>query len=225
MDQKEILDFLRKNTQLLEEGNFDELYERVYFTPGLKTSALTAFLLEADIEPLDYLTSVPNHYMKGIKSITMTIIPDNVTSIGKYAFYNCTGLTSVTIGNSVTSIGGSAFENCISLTSVTIPDSVTSIGDCAFENCSSLTSAVIGNGVTSISESTFFDCTELTSVTIPESVTVIGSSAFGRCVGLKDIYYKGTKEQWHAIKKVSYWDDRTGKYTIHCADGDIEKEG
>ena len=59
-------------------------------------------------------------------------IPDTVTSIGEYAFYDCTSLTSVTIPDSVTSIGGSAFSGCTSLTSVTIPDSVTSIGSYAF---------------------------------------------------------------------------------------------
>ena len=32
-------------------------------------------------------------------------IPDSVTSIGGYAFYNCSSLTSVTIPDSVTSIG------------------------------------------------------------------------------------------------------------------------
>ena len=65
-------------------------------------------------------------------------IPDSVTSIGDYAFYDCRGLTSVTIGNSVTSIGDYAFSGCSGLTSVTIPDNVTSIGDYAFHNCSGL---------------------------------------------------------------------------------------
>ena len=222
MDQKEILDFLRKNTQLLEKGNFDELYKKASFTPGLKISALTTFLLEADIEPLDYLTSVPNYYMKRVKSITMTIIPDNVTSIGNDAFYGCTGLTSVTVGNSVESIGGSAFESCISLTSVTIPNSVTFIGEDAFSNCIGLTSVTIGNGVTSIGDSAFYDCAGLTSVIIPESVEVIGNFAFELCVSLKDIYYKGTKMQWNEIKKGHYWDDKADKYTVHCTDGVIK---
>ena len=42
-----------------------------------------------------------------------TIIPNSVTSIGSYAFFDCSGLTSVTIPNSVTSIGSDAFLSCI----------------------------------------------------------------------------------------------------------------
>ena len=66
------------------------------------------------------------------------VIPDSVTSIGDWAFWDCSGLTSITIPNSVISIGKEAFERCSGLTSVTIPDSVTSIGDYAFWNCSKL---------------------------------------------------------------------------------------
>ena len=50
--------------------------------------------------------------------ITELIIPDCVTSICDYAFYNCSGLTSIIIPDSVTSIGDCAFCNCTSLTLV-----------------------------------------------------------------------------------------------------------
>ena len=70
--------------------------------------------------------------------LTEYTIPDSVTKIEKYAFYECSALTSVTIPDSVTSIGSYAFSYCTSLTSITIPDSVTKIGECAFFNCTSL---------------------------------------------------------------------------------------
>ena len=76
-------------------------------------------------------------YPVGNKRVSYDI-PNTVTSIGDWIFYNCTSLTSVTIPNSVTSIGRYAFENCTSLTSITIPNSVTSIGYTAFEGCESL---------------------------------------------------------------------------------------
>ena len=41
------------------------------------------------------------------------IIPEDVDSIGNYAFFGCNALTSVTIPNSVISIGDWAFRGCI----------------------------------------------------------------------------------------------------------------
>ena len=48
-----------------------------------------------------------------------TVIPDEITSIGSYAFSGCTGLTSIEIPSSVTSIGSSAFSGCTGLRTVT----------------------------------------------------------------------------------------------------------
>ena len=62
-------------------------------------------------------------------------IPDGVTSIDSYAFYNCYSLASITIPDGVTSIGSYVFYNCYSLASITIPNGVTSIGNYAFSNC------------------------------------------------------------------------------------------
>jgi hypothetical protein len=79
-------------------------------------------------------------------SLTSVTIPNSVTNIGVYAFFNCGNLTSVTIGNGVTSIGYSAFDYCYNLTNVMIGKSVTSIGDWAFEDSGSpLTVVCLGN--------------------------------------------------------------------------------
>ncbi len=47
------------------------------------------------------------------------VIPNSITTICNYAFFNCYALTSVTLPNSVTTIGSNAFSNCGALTSVT----------------------------------------------------------------------------------------------------------
>ena len=119
--------------------------------------------------------------------ITDLVIPEGVTSIGDYAFYECSGLSSVTIPEGVTSIGYYAFYECSGLSSVTIPASMTSIGYCAFNGCSGLGSVTIPEGVTSIDWWAFYRCSGLSSVTIPASVTSIGDYAFDNCENLATI--------------------------------------
>ena len=134
-----------------------------------------------------------------------TVIPNSVTSVGGYAFYNCSGLTSVTIPNSVTSIGYDAFYGTAwynnqvdglvyagriaykykgempANTHITIKDGTLGITQGAFSGCSGLTSINIPNSVTSIGSSAFSGCSGLTSVAIPNSVESIGDRAFLGC--------------------------------------------
>ena len=145
------------------------------------------------------------------------IIPNSVTSIEDYAFYDCKGLTSITIPNSVINIGKYAFSGCTGLTSVTIPNSVTSIGDLAFDGCKGLTSVTIGNSVTSIGHRAFYCCGVLTSVTIPNSVTSIGAQAFESCKGLTSINVTEDNLNYASIDGVLYSKDKNTLIT--CPQG------
>ena len=122
--------------------------------------------------------------------LTVAIL-SNITSIPAYAFAGCSNLTNVTIPGSVTSIDNWAFRDCTGLTSITIPDSVTKIGDAAFYGCNGLTSITIPNTVTSIGMNAFYACKGLTSITIPDSVTSIGWGAFSNCSSLESITIPG----------------------------------
>ena len=78
----------------------------------------------ADFSSIDHLCSIefgnyksnPTYYTKKLyingEEVKEVNIPDGLTSIRSYTFYNCSGLTSITIPESVTSIGWSAFNGC-----------------------------------------------------------------------------------------------------------------
>ena len=71
----------------------------------------------ATSNPLYYANNAKNLYLNG-ELVTDLVIPDGVTEIQYYAFYNCDSLTSVTIPGGVTSIGNLAFSYCSSLKDV-----------------------------------------------------------------------------------------------------------
>ena len=144
-------------------------------------------VLQENVKIPNNVTSIGSWAFSSCISLASMTIGNSVTSIEDHAFFGCSSLTSVTIPNSVTSIGDDAFRYCSSLTSVTIPNSVTSIGYAAFYGCSSLTSVTIPNSVTSIGSWAFYGCSNLTSVTIPNSVTSIGRYAFEKCISLTSV--------------------------------------
>ncbi len=149
-------------------------------------------------------------------SLTNITIPESVTSIGDSAFSGCSSFTSITIPNSVTSIGNRAFYNCSNLTNVTIPDSVTSIGYDVFDNCAKIEKISLPINVlskipkqnlkevdltsgTSIGNKAFDGCIKLERIIIPNSVKSIDAFTFSDCSTLKEVYYKGTSNEWNNV--------------------------
>jgi len=76
-------------------------------------------------------------YLNGVL-VENLVIPDGVTSIGHWAFFNCSGLTTVTIPDSVTEIGDEAFYSCERLYLVVLGSGVKYIGEEAFDDCYNL---------------------------------------------------------------------------------------
>lgn len=87
-------------------------------------------------------------------TITEVVIPDGVTSIGKYAFYACNKLSKISFSNTLVSIGRAAFL-FDSLKNVVIPDSVQEIERGAFAGNKNLADVKIGTGIQTIGKNAF----------------------------------------------------------------------
>ena len=155
-------------------------------------------------------------------------IPETVTSIGKYTFYQCRSITSLSIPSSVTSIGSSAFEDCTGLTSVTLSEGLTSIGGSSFEGCKGLTSITIPSTVTSIAINAFKNCTSLNNITSEiQQPFAINENVFSTYTTATLTVPNGTKSAyqstagWNKFKKIiettSGIDDPTTQYFTFVA--------
>ena len=117
-------------------------------------------------------------------------IPESVETIGHYAFSLCSNLVSISIPEKISSIESGLFWGCSSLFAISIPDKVTSIGHYAFDGCSSLQSIIIPKDVNCINDCVFSGCSSLRTIIIPEKITSIGYNALTGCINLESIYLK-----------------------------------
>lgn len=112
------------------------------------------------------------------------VIPDSVTSIGRYAFYSRPYLRpetqgTLTLGRNLRIIGESAFCESTYTGSLTIPDSVVEIGERAFYQCENLNGTLtLGRSLRTIGKEAFYWCAFTGSLTIPEGVAEIADGAF-----------------------------------------------
>ncbi|MGN1044969.1 MAG: leucine-rich repeat protein, partial [Candidatus Methanomethylophilaceae archaeon] len=133
------------------------------------------------------VTTIGNYAFYGCTSLTSVTVPEGVLTFGNYAFSVCTSLADVTVANGLKTVGNYAFSVCTSLTSVSLPGTVTTIGSNAFEGCTSLASIVIPRDTTTIGDFAFHNCTSLASVTLSDSVVSISHHAFDGCKALPSI--------------------------------------
>ena len=96
--------------------------------------------------------------------ITNLVIPDSVTEIKPYAFYNCSNLRSLKTPDCVTNIGVSAFLGCDHLTNITLGSGLQTIGENAFRGCDHLTNITLGSGLQTIGENAFGGCTQVVRI-------------------------------------------------------------
>lgn len=99
------------------------------------------------------------------------VVPSSVLQIASHAFSN-SKLSKITIPNSVTSIGEYAFYNCKSLDEINIPTSVTILELGVFRDCNLLTEITIPSSITTIKSSALMGCSKLNAIYCEKTIPV-----------------------------------------------------
>ena len=144
-------------------------------------------------------TSSNGPFYSACSTLTSITIPETITSIGNYAFYNCTSLTEINFN--ATAMNDLSFYNYVfdnagqngTGIAVNIGANVTKIPANLFAPSGSFSVNITsvnfeeGSVCESIGNSFFNYNNSLTSITIPDSVKSIGSQAFYNCTNLKTV--------------------------------------
>lgn len=215
---KDIADFLNANQQLIEAGDFRELYENAFIK--FARSGRYAFISEitevfeaASIDPLYYMNDIPSMYHFG-STLPKTYSIGNIDTIGSYAFAYMTGLDTLDV-SSVRYIGGYAFYRS-SIKVIDMPGSVKEIQPHTFD-CSGLVNAVINEGTTVTLNEAFSHCYNLTDLWIPKSLIALAPSAFMGCTKLRNIYYNSTSYDFYNLN-FNFNMIGSNKVDVHCTD-------
>ena len=151
---------------------------------------------------------------------TTVIIPDGVTAIEAYAFFECSQLKTVTLPGTLTNIAPNAFKDCPSLhgeviggviylgnwvigseedlTEATLREGTVGIAGGAFSRQKSLVTVSLPESLRYICDHAFYACTPLREISIPTAVELLSPTAFDECPNLTKTI-DGVKYQLNAV--------------------------
>ena len=151
-------------------------------------------LKEVAFEENSRLQSIGNNAFEKNVALSAIVLPENLRTIGAYAFMN-TGLVTVEIPASVTTLGVGAFASCHSLTAIEVAEGNTVYQDVdgvvydipmseiiAYPAGNTATSYAVLNGVKKIGDAAFYGAYNLTSVILPDGLTTVGEYGFYECI-------------------------------------------
>ena len=183
------------------------------------------------------VTSIGKGAFNSCSSLKSISLSNNLITINENAFLNCLSLTSIYIPSRVSSVGQGVFSQCSSLSSIVvgernnyyrsddcnaiiskdgktivagcnatiIPESVLYLGAFSMRGLT-LTDFTIPDNVQSIGYYSV-NTSDFVNVVIGSGVTSISEQTFHQCANLKNVFYKGTSEDWSKIAIGNYNDN------------------
>ncbi|MDE6717714.1 MAG: leucine-rich repeat domain-containing protein [Muribaculaceae bacterium] len=117
-------------------------------------------------------------------------VPDDITEISEYAFYNCEVLSKLNLNSKVKKIGKFAFAKT-KINGFSIPDNVESLGADMLAECSELVQIEFKGRAPQVPDRFARDCKELVSVAASYPILSCGEAAFKNCRELIDFPFRG----------------------------------
>ena len=130
---------------------------------------------------------------KNVSSIQNVIVPEGITSIGKYAFAYCAHLETIKFPATLKTIDEGAFYQS-GLTSLTFPEAceLTELKMATFSKCNNLKEVTIPGYIKTVGKAVFFECASLEKVTLSEGVVTVGKLGFQGCPKFKELNLPNT---------------------------------
>ena len=154
-----------------EENKNFTVVDGVLYNKDMTTLVLYPKNCSGEFAVPDTVTTIADYAFYESPNITKITIGKNVKTIGNYAFYNCPALFKVDFGNAVKTIGSYSFAVNDSIESIEFPDSLESIGDNAFIAYpdgsyveNKLKSVKFGKGLKTIGNNAFYRNQKLTNI-------------------------------------------------------------
>ena len=195
-------DSLRELT-ISEDNPYYQSKNGIIYSKDGKTIGPVPPAIPFDSVDFDGITAIGDFAFCCRESETEFVIPQQITSIGAYAFFGCckraayweyydeSVSVNIQLNEGLTSIGDHAFSNIPYLREMELPDSLLTLGKAAFSS-TSLESMTIPSRITVIPDSLYEYCLSLETVILPEGITEIGEYAFCGPQEMKSIQLPST---------------------------------
>ncbi len=146
------------------------------------------------------------------------VFPDNISSIGKFSFYDCVNLRNVILPDSLKIIDEFAFANCASIDTLRLKEKVDTIGQYVFFNCIELKHITLSKNIKVIPKGAFQQCGSLDNVVIPASVESIEEFVFLACSSLRTVVSENSDPP--RIREYTF--DVNNRITVFVPEGSVE---
>lgn len=190
-EKKLLQDYIFKKSSLIFNNHFERLYLKVPTKIASEMdmrSLLTIVLYNSEINPLYFMSFIPEAMFRDISGLKYIDIFDNIEEIEQDAFAGCTDLESVKLCKNIKSISSGTFAYCENLKSINL-ENIESIDGYAFQDCTSLSNITLNN-IQAIHSHAFYYCSKLEihiGVSDPTDL-LIDQTAFDGCVRV-DLYF------------------------------------